>query len=111
VVYVNQIARKPMLTEKKPSFPQGSIIVREKLETETSATPALLSVMIKREKGFSPGNGDWEYIVADEADGKLQMLERKIDCTGCHSSQIEHDYVFRTYMPEPIEQVIKVKYK
>ena len=95
MVYVNELARQPMLTERKPSFPQGSIIVREKLETETSTTPALLSVMIKREKGFSLGDNDWEFIVADGAEGKLQLRERTINCMRCHSSQIESDYVYR----------------
>ena len=95
MVYVNEIARQAMMAELKPNFPLGSIIVREKFQTEKSTTPALLSVMIKRAKGFSSGDNDWEFIVADGAEGKLQLREKTINCMSCHSSRIESDYVFR----------------
>jgi len=107
VVYVNDIARQAMLTRQRPSFPVGSVIVREKLRTETSTTPSLLSVMIKREKGFSPGSGDWEFIVSDLAEGQLQQRQLKIDCMSCHGKQNEDDYVFRTYLPDEARQKLR----
>ncbi len=102
VVYVNDLARQAMLNEKKPVFPVGSIIVREKLETETSTKPQLLSVMIKRAKGFNKDAGDWEYFVADSSKDKTQVLEKKINCLSCHRSQAESDYVYRQYLTEEI---------
>lgn len=39
VVYVNAIGRQTMMTEKHPQFPQGSVIVKEKLTTQNSTTP------------------------------------------------------------------------
>ncbi|MBC7911916.1 MAG: cytochrome P460 family protein [Pyrinomonadaceae bacterium] len=102
VVYVNELARQAMLNEKKPAFPVGSIIVREKLETEASTTPQRLSVMIKRAKGFNKNEGDWEYIVADSSKDKTQALEKKINCLSCHGKQAESDYVFRSYLAEDV---------
>lgn len=107
VVYVNELARQAMLNEKKPAFPVGSIIVREKLETDTSTKPQLLSVMIKRAKGFNKDAGDWEYIVADSSKGKTQVLEKKINCLSCHSSQAESDYVYRKYLPENVRSGLR----
>src|SRR5436190_17769194 len=65
IVHVNDIGRKAMLEEKNPKFPEGSVIVKEKLPEEKSQTPELLTVMIKQRKGFNPESGDWEYMVVD----------------------------------------------
>src|SRR5262245_13945903 len=46
-VYVNEIGRKSMMEDKLPSFPQGSIILKEKLPSKTSTSPELLTVMVK----------------------------------------------------------------
>lgn len=47
-VYVNDIGREAMLERKNPKFPEGSVIVKEKLPDEQSRTPELLTVMIKQ---------------------------------------------------------------
>lgn len=39
-----------MLYRKKPNFPQGSLIVKEKLTKPDSKSPELLTIMHKREK-------------------------------------------------------------
>lgn len=100
VVYVNELAREAMMGAREPRFPVGSIIVREKLSTPESTEPQLLSIMIKREKGYDRAGGDWEFIVADNPEGKLRRLEKKINCLSCHGAQSGNDYVFRTYLPE-----------
>ena len=58
-VYVNEIGRDSMMRETKPKFPQGSIIVKEKLLDESGGKVELLTAMIKREPGFYPASGDW----------------------------------------------------
>src|SRR6266853_526397 len=50
-VYVNDIGRPAMFSQKNPRFPEGSVIVKEKLSAKDSQTPELLTVMIKREQG------------------------------------------------------------
>jgi hypothetical protein len=101
-VYVNGAGREAMLRQKAPIFPEGSVIVKEKLPAKDSDTPELLTVMIKRKKGFDPASGDWEYAVVDgggtmvEGRGNLQY------CQSCHIANRETDYIFRTYLSEQL---------
>jgi len=106
-VYVNDVGRHAMLEEKTPHFPQGSIIVKEKLTTATSSTPELLTVMLKRESGYNPGNGDWEYMVVN-GDGRTVQERGKLDnCQMCHNLDRANDYVSRSYLPAKVEARLK----
>jgi Cytochrome P460 len=90
-VYVNDLGRKPMMHELKPSFPKGSVIVKEKLPSKESTAPELLTVMIKREKGYNPENGDWEYMALD-GDGKEVRARGKLEkCQACHQTAKYND--------------------
>lgn len=98
-VWVNEPARQPMLEEREPRFPNGSIIVKEKLVAVDNPDPELLTVMIKRAAGFNPELGDWEFLVTS-GDGQLiQARGRLENCQRCHSSQSSEDFVFRDYLP------------
>src|SRR5262249_14280583 len=52
-VYVNDVGKNAMMEQVKPQFPVGSVIVKEKLPDKSSQSPELLTVMIKKEKGFN----------------------------------------------------------
>ena len=98
-VYVNRFGTKAMMNDKKPVFPQGSVIVKEKLTNKDSASPELLTVMIKREPGFNPENGDWEYMAVDGA-GKQVLSRGKLEkCQACHTIANYTDFVYRSYLP------------
>ena len=97
-VYVNDIGRKAMLERKKPKFPEGSVIVKEKLPDEKSQTPELLTVMIKQSKGYNPESGDWEYMVVDGSGEKVEGRSDLQNCQACHFNRKETDYIFRTYL-------------
>jgi hypothetical protein len=99
-VYVNKIAWSAMLYQKKPVFPLGSLIVKEKLPSPDSTSPELLTVMRKREKGYSPEAGDWEYLVLDGAGEKIQARGRLENCRSCHQQWKETDYVSRVYFTD-----------
>jgi hypothetical protein len=98
-VYVNEVGRAAMLHQKSPKFPEGSVIVKEKLPAKDSQTPELLTVMIKRERGFNPASGDWEYMVVDGTGTKIEGRGNLQNCQSCHLSNQESDYIFRTYLP------------
>ncbi|MBC7911920.1 MAG: cytochrome P460 family protein [Pyrinomonadaceae bacterium] len=101
VMYVNELARPAMMTtEAKPAFSVGSIIVREKLTGSESATPELLTVMVKRAKGFNPDASDWEFIVLNGAATETRLRQKVGNCQACHISQKDTDFVFRTYLNE-----------
>jgi hypothetical protein len=54
--------------------------------------------MIKREPGYNPETGDWEFLVLDGQ--AFAILERgKLErCSGCHQSYAYTDFVTKTYM-------------
>jgi hypothetical protein len=99
-VYVNKIAQSAMLYQKKPVFPLDSLIVKEKLPGPDSTSPELLTVMRKREKGYSPEAGDWEYLVLDGTGKKIQARGRLENCQSCHQQWKETDYVSRVYFTD-----------
>lgn len=86
-VYINPIARDAMLQMKTPKFARGSVIVKEKLTTAQSKNAELLTVMVKREKGFDASNGDWEYMVLNGSGTKVQQRGKLSNCQSCHAPQ------------------------
>lgn len=106
-IYVNDIGRKAMLEQLNPSFPEGSVIVKEKLPEKSSQAPELLTVMIKRGKGFNPTNGDWEYMVVDGTGTKVLDQGKLENCQSCHTARTGTDYVFRTYLTNEVLNKLK----
>jgi hypothetical protein len=106
-VYVNEIGREAMLTQKAPQFPEGSIIVKEKLTDRKSTTPELLTVMIKQKKGSNPETGDWEYMVTDGTGTRVDARGYLQNCQTCHVGQKGGDYIFRTYLEEDTKKNLK----
>lgn len=107
VVYVNETGRQAMMSQAKPVFPEGSIIVKEKLLASGDTSPEMLTVMVKREKGFNRENGDWEYMVVN---GERTQIERRGNletCQSCHLQKSQTDYIFRTYLPDELRQKLQ----
>lgn len=106
-VYVNATGTHAMMEEKTPHFPQGSVIVKEKLTTSKSLTPELLTVMVKRERGYNPESGDWEYIVFDGTGQSVQQRGKLEKCQSCHLMEKDTDYVSRKYLPNEVAAKLK----
>ncbi len=106
-VYVNSIGKEEMMTKKTPLFPQGTIIVKEKLSTPDSKTPELLTVMIKRGKGFNPENGDWEYMTLSGEAMETTARGKLESCQSCHAADKSTDYVSRKYLPDKVWKKLK----
>lgn len=97
-VYVNKAGKSQMMADRITKFPVGTTIVKEKLATPDSTEPELLTVMIKRARGFDTRNGDWEYLVLS-GDAQTVTAEGKIEsCISCHRTVKDNDYVFRNYL-------------
>jgi len=94
VVYANSLAREAVNAEPTVQFPRGSIIVREKLARADDAQPLLLTVMIKRARGFNPKANDWEFLAIDAAKNKILERQKKGGCLDCHASQKQRDFVY-----------------
>ncbi len=99
VVYVNKLGRKGMMEQMHPRFPQGSVIVKEKLTTQDSTSPELLTAMVKREKGFNPASNDWEFFVLSGNAKTIQTQGKLENCITCHTARRSDDFVFRYYLP------------
>lgn len=98
VAYANDIARGSM--RKEPArFPTGSILVRERLLTPTAASPDVLVVMVKREKGFNPKASDWEFLTVSGDLKRIEKREKEGKCQQCHASEAKNDFVFRYPAP------------
>ena len=92
-VFVNELASKSIKTQSKP-FPEGSIIVREKPSKSGDKDPEVLAVMIKRESGFNPDGGDWQFLLINGPRTKVKLNQKTGQCLDCHSTQAKTDYVY-----------------
>ena len=106
-VYVNETGREAMLAERDPEFPAGSMIVKEKLASQSSRSPALLTAMVKREEGYNPEGGDWEYLVLDGTAASVIERGRLESCRGCHAAYASTDYVTRQYLPDEVRRRLR----
>jgi len=98
-VYVNPIGADAMIRQVHPHFPVGSVIVKEKLSQPNSKRPELLTVMIKRAKGYHPAGGDWEFVATNGAGTQVQAQGKLESCQHCHQlpPARDADHVFRAY--------------
>lgn len=106
-VYVNAVGKTEMLTKKNPKFPVGTVIVKEKLSSPESQNPELLTVMIKRDKGFNPEVGDWEFMTLDGAATLVTARGKLQNCQTCHLDYEKSDFVTRTYLPATVRGKLK----
>ena len=78
-----------------PPFVPGSVIVKEKyVASATGPELVAIAMMIKRELGFAPAYGDWEYAYYEPELGTIQTAEQSEYCSGCHAAAAETDFVF-----------------
>jgi hypothetical protein len=106
-VYVNDTGRAAMMTQLRPRFPAGSMIVKEKLSSEKSTTPELLTAMVKREPGYNPESGDWEFVVLSGKADAITGRGKLTNCQACHLAYQRSDFVTRTYLPHAIREKLK----
>ncbi len=64
-------------------FPAGSIILKVEYQDDKCASAFRGYTVMRREKGYSPGNGDWHWQKTDAAS---KVLEDGLPyrCVGCH---------------------------
>ncbi|QDU94369.1 cytochrome P460 family protein [Lignipirellula cremea] len=98
-VYVNEIAKNPMLTGKG-IYPEGSLVIKSKLAAADSQKPELFTVMQKMANGYDTERGNWKYTVVDGTSYR-QLASGRIDsCIQCHEQYKETDYITREYIAE-----------
>ena len=106
-VFVNKIGRTAMLAERKPRFPEGAIIVKERLPLKKSSATEWLMAMVKREEGFNPAAGDWEFFVLRTPEKVVIERGRIENCQACHARAKETDFVFRRYLTRQAQDKLR----
>jgi hypothetical protein len=82
-------------------MPAGTVVVKEKHQTEFAWDPPdEYGAMVKREAGYDPDHGDWEYLYVVRSPEKKVSRGRMQSCIDCHSIAKDTDYLFRTYLPD-----------
>jgi hypothetical protein len=80
-------------------LPVGTVVVKEKHNDRSAeGPPAEYGAMIKREPGYDPQHGDWEYLYVVRQPEKKVTRGRIESCINCHEHAKNRDYVFRTYL-------------
>ncbi len=74
------------------ALPEGSIIVKENVDTSPEVTEAALTVMWKID-GFDPENNDW-FWANMTPEGQIVAEGRVQGCIACHGGARANDFVF-----------------
>ena len=85
----------------KYPVPTGTIVLKQKLTAPDKGETILFTGMLKREKGYNPSSGDWEFFTID---GKEQTITArgKIDsCIDCHKAYKNTDYLSEYWQTNP----------
>lgn len=100
-IFANAPAALPIF-DPWGKFPEGSLIVKEKLGAEDGKTQ-LFTGMWKREKGFFPECGDWEFFTVDGAATKIVERGKLANCANCHEDFTKGDHVSRYHYAQPAQ--------
>lgn len=82
------------------SFPVGTRIVKEKLGGMAGGKPTgLYTGMLKREPGYNPEGGDWEWFVVLGEPGRRQVVARGklTSCLDCHEKHRATGFITSRY--------------
>jgi hypothetical protein len=96
-VYVTQKGRDTMMSGKGV-YPKGTIILKQKFKDEAGTKTALFTGMLKREKGYDPEVGDWEFFVLNSEATAVRPARNIQSCIDCHAPFRASDFVSRRYL-------------
>lgn len=97
-VYVNSVGASVATGETDGDFPVGTILVKNSFEDDGGSAGDLadITVMVKREAGYDPENGDWEYMMLTST---MRVRSQGVinNCVACHTAAAANDYAFLNY--------------
>jgi len=94
-VFANDSAVLPIF-DPWGKFPEGSLIVKEKTSCDDGRTRGF-TAMLKREKGYFPECGDWEFFTVDGAATKIVERGKLARCSSCHED-FQGDFASKNYV-------------
>lgn len=96
-VYVSPGGEAPMRTWAG-TFPEGTIVLKEKFSDASGTNTELFTGMIKREAGYNPECGNWEFFTLPGDASKISMRGKIQDCMECHEEFKSSDFVTKEYV-------------
>lgn len=93
--YANAPAALPIF-DPWGRFPEGSLLVKEKFSEE--GRTLLFTGMWKRDDGYFPETGNWEFFTVDAAASRIVERGKLPKCAGCHEEMVKGDHVSRDYI-------------
>lgn len=94
----------PILKTGKGTYPVGTLILKEKFKDAAGKVTDFFTGMRKRETGYNPDAGDWEYFLL-EGQGDQVIARGKIaSCIDCHANFADTDFVSRRYLTQPADR-------
>lgn len=108
--YANPVASSAIDRTEPRRFARRSIIVKGKLQRSHANAPFRsvgIGVMIKREAGYAPDHGDWQYLYFEPGEQPVVDFDaaRKLPslghCATCHNQAAKQGYVFMPYLAKP----------
>ncbi len=85
----------------KGVYPEGTIILKQKFLDEAATQTEFFTGMRKREKGYNPAYGDWEFFTLDKTGTKVTARGKIDSCMDCHANFKATDFVSRKYLKQP----------
>ncbi|MDJ0842596.1 MAG: cytochrome P460 family protein [Acidobacteriota bacterium] len=90
------------------TYTPGTILLKEhySIQMGQPVTGLTIAMMIKREPGYAPDHGDWQYVQFSATgevimDGNAGNPVVKEQCASCHQNIAERDFVFHSYYARP----------
>ncbi|MBP7951118.1 MAG: cytochrome P460 family protein [Verrucomicrobiales bacterium] len=99
---------RPAAEGHEAAHPEGTLLLKEKLPANVSkqgvapaagSQPELFTGMLKREKGFSPECGDWEFFTVSGDAKTITSRGRLANCIDCHQRYPDQDFTSRALIP------------
>ena len=94
-VFVNSIGEPVSTGAADLPYPVGTIVVKETFRPADGQPGRLagVTVMVKRDAGYDPDHGDWEYLNLS-AGLRIRSAGALRACYECHIAATASDYIF-----------------
>ena len=76
-------------------FPVGTVVLKQKFPTVNHEEADFYTGMLKREAGFNPACGDWEFFTMSGDRRAVTARGRIESCIDCHRQYAKTDFVTR----------------
>ena len=86
------------MTTGKGTYPVGTLILKQKFSDASGTNTEFYTGMRKREQGYNPDLGDWEFFTLDRGGYTVTARGKIESCMDCHAKFKATDFVSRRYL-------------